>query len=236
MAVTALPPERLARRTDPATLDFRSTAELEGWADALGQERALEALKFGLGIRREGYNLFGFGPSGLGKHHMVQTFAERQAAREPAPSDWCYVHNFAEPHKPNAIKLPPGRGRPLRDDMARLIDEMRAALPAAFESDDYRAQRQAIEDQLKARHQDAFGALQEKAKAKNIALIRTPMGPALAPVREGEVLGPEEFERLTEKEQRETQRDLAELQEELQAIMRQAPQWEREHRRQVREL
>ncbi|MBO32157.1 MAG: hypothetical protein CMM74_04155 [Rhodospirillaceae bacterium] len=43
------------------------------------------------------------------------------------------MHNFYKPHKPNALRLPAGFGRPLAEDMERLIEELLAAIPAAFE-------------------------------------------------------------------------------------------------------
>jgi lon-related putative ATP-dependent protease len=234
--IAPLTPERLAARTDPDGLGFSTTDDLADIEETIGQARAVEAARFGVGIRRDGYNLFALGPPGIGKHTMMHQVLADQARNEPTPADQCYVHNFADPGKPNALGLPAGRARPFAGAMDRLVEELRAALPAAFESDAYRARRQAIEDQMKARHETAFGALQKKAQSRGIALMRTPMGLALTPVRDGEVLTPEQFNEQPEEEQARIKSDIEELQKELEAILRQVPQWESEMRRALRDL
>ena len=111
----------------------------------------------------------------------------------PAPPDWCYVHNFQETHKPRALRLPAGRGCRLRGDMEKLVRELRAAIPAAFESEDYQARAQALLSQFSQRQEAAFNDLQERAKSRNVGLIRTPSGLALAPTSKGEVINPRSF-------------------------------------------
>jgi len=234
--IDPLPLDRLYRRCDPAQFRFRTTQELEEITDSLGQQRAAEAMRFGIAIGCKGYNMYALGPPGTGKYTMIRQHLDRAAASAPAPSDWCYVNNFAEAHKPKALELPPGRGRPLHDAMSHLIEELRASIPAIFEGEDYRARREALDNQFKESHEAAFGAIQEKARERKIALIRTPMGLALAPVRDGEVLSPEEFRKLPEAEQKKTRDDITELEGQLQEVMRKAPVWEREHREKVRAL
>ncbi|MEW6752313.1 MAG: Lon-like protease helical domain-containing protein [Candidatus Latescibacterota bacterium] len=106
--VRELAPEQLYRRCGPEELGFQTTAELEPLEQPVGQPRAVEALRFGLGMSCEGYNIYALGPPGTGKHAVVRQHLERGAARAPAPSDWCYVHNFQTPHRP------PGMGHPRR--------------------------------------------------------------------------------------------------------------------------
>jgi lon-related putative ATP-dependent protease len=113
---------------------------------------------------------------------------------------------------------------------------LRIALPAAFERDEYRARREVVEQQFKAHSEEGFGGVQQRADAKGIALVRTPMGLALAPKRDGKVMNPEDFEALPEDERKRIQGDLETAQAELETVMRQVPQWEREHRDAVRAL
>jgi len=147
-----LPPARLVARCDPAILGGRGTAELEPLSDGLGQVRAVEALRFGIGMTREGYNPFALGSTGSGKHTLVRRYIEAEARTKGAPpSDWCDVDNFDEPHKPRVPRLPAGRGRPLAQDMARLVDDVQAAIANAFQSEDYQARRRSIEEGLSER-------------------------------------------------------------------------------------
>ncbi len=234
--VQALTPDRLCRQCDPAQLPFGTTAELEELTEIIGQERAVEAVRFGISIRREGYNLYVLGPHSTGKYTSVRQFLEQKAATEPTPSDWCYVNNFQEPHKPRALRLPPGQGRQLCRDMESLVNELRTAIPVAFEAEDYRTRKEALENEFKARQEAAFQTIQRKAQAKGLALLRTPSGLAFAPVRDGKVISPEAFGQLPEKEQQRLQDEVEVLQEELEEAARQARQWEKDLRDRIKAL
>ena len=231
-----LPSTLLRPCCDATVLSFRTTDDLPDLAGLVGQERAIDAVKFGTAMRRRGFNIFAFGPSGTGKHTLVNGILAAQAAAEETPADWCYVNNFADPHRPLCVKMPTGRAVPLRNAMKRLVTELRAALPAAFEREDYRARREVIDEQFKHKHEEAFGALQRKAEQKDIALIRTPMGLGLGPMRNGEVIPPEVFQRMASEDRARITADIQALQSELEATVRRIPEWEREHRDAVRQL
>jgi lon-related putative ATP-dependent protease len=234
--VAPLSPDLLCRRCDPSRFEFRSTAELADLEEPLGQARAAEALRFGIALRGEGYNIFAGGPVGVGKQTLVSHVLGRRAAEERTPPDWVYLNNFENRQQPRAVQLPAGRGTAFREDMQRLVEELRAAIPAVFESDDYRTRLQVLEKQLEEKREKAMHAVQERAQQRGIAVIRTPMGLALAPVRNGEVLDPDQFHQLPEEEQARIQKDIAELQEQLQATLRSMPQLEREHREKVKDM
>lgn len=236
MSMTPLPAEQLCTRTQTDSFTFETTRDLEQTGEWLGQDRAVEAVRFGIGMKRAGFNIFALGPTGSGKHALVRKFIEEQAAREPSPDEWCYVQNFEDPHKPLALSLPSGRGFEFQKDMRQLVDELQSTFPAIFESDDSRARMEAVEAEYKQRNEKAFGALQKRADEKSIALIRTPVGMGFAPIRNGEVLAPDAFESLPKEEQEQVKSDIESLQEELQSILRQVPKWTIEHRDRIRAL
>jgi lon-related putative ATP-dependent protease len=231
-----LSPEKLFTPCDPGQFTFETTDQLETLDDFVGQKRAVEAVKFAIGIDREGYNLFAFGPEGTGKSSLVRRFLGRRAAEQPIPEDWVYIYNFGEPHRPRALRLPPGRARALADDMDHLVEDLLAAIPAAFESDEYRSRRQTIEEQFKESHEESLAALQERAAKKNVAVIRTPMGLAVAPVRDGEVIQSEDFQKLPDEEREQFKNAMEEIQDELQNTLQQIPRWEKDHRTMVKQL
>ncbi len=226
----------LANCCSPESFSFETTDDLEELSEIIGQDRAVNAVHFGIGVQREGYNLYVMGPPGMGKHTMVRQFLEQKASSQPHPPDWCYINNFKQPHKPKALKLPPGRGEQLRQDMEQLVEELSTAIPAAFESDDYRSQIQSLEEELKEQQEKAFTELSEAAGKKNVKLFRTPSGFAFAPQREGEVVSPEDFEKLPPDEQEHIETIVAALQEQLQEIIQRIPQWRRETRDKVKAL
>ena len=244
-SIQPLTPQQLCQKCDPSRFDFETTAELEDLTEIIGQERAVDAIQFGIGMQRQGYNLFALGPSGTGKRTTIRQFLDRKATSEPTPSDWCYVNNFEQPHKPRALQLSPGQGIVLREDMQQLIEELRTAIPAAFESEDYRTRKQEAEEEFKEQQEKVFSEIQKQALERNIGLMRTPAGLAFVPLREKEegdekaekeVIGPDEFQRLPEEERKQIEAEISQLQEQLQATIRQARDWERQAREKIKEL
>lgn len=231
-----LSPTDLYQACDPAQFSFETTADLQGSRAVVGQERAAEAVQFGISIQQDGYNLFALGPKGSGKYTAVHQYVAAAAANAPTPPDWCYLYNFEQPHHPKALQLPAGQGAALRQAMKTLTEELSAAIPAAFESEDYQAQRQNINEAFQSKQEEALSTLQEQARERDVALLRTQNGLAFAPLREGEVIPPEAFEELPDAERKEIEADIEELQKELQRVVQQMPQWNREGREQVKQL
>ena len=236
MPIKPLKSQALKRRCDAAKLRFKTTAELKDLPEVLGQGRAVAALKFGVGIQRDGFNLFALGPSALGKHSTVRQFLETAAAAKATPDDWCYLYNFDDNHRPRALRLPSGTGVKLHRDMERLVEELQTAIASVFESDEYRTRRQAIDEEFQERQSHAFEDLQKRANARGIALVRTPVGLALAPMKDGEVMAPDAFQALPESERSGLEAVIQEFQKELQTTVRQIPRWDKERREKVREV
>jgi len=231
-----LDPSQLARRCDPDSLAFADTSELADLDESFGQQRATGAIEFGVGIRRDGYNLYVLGPPGAGKQTLLRQVIGREAATAPRPDDWCYVNNFDHPHQPRALRLPAGRGATLRDAMRRLVEELLAAIPAIFDSDEYRARTEQIDAEFSERHDKAFAALAEQASGQDIALLRTPTGFTLAPVKNGEVISPEAFAALSREEQEKIEKTINALQEQLAQLLRDGQRWRKERRERIRAL
>ena len=133
-----LQPRQLSNSCDPEQFEFQTTTDLKDLTEIIGQARAMDAVQFGSGTRHEGYNLFVLGPSGMGKQSLVRQLLAEKAKQESKPADWCYINNFTQPHKPLMLKLPYGKGEQLRLHMDKLINYLRGAVPALFESDEYR--------------------------------------------------------------------------------------------------
>ncbi len=236
MTISPLPLHTLYRPCDPDQFTFTSTADLPDLQEIIGQSRAVEAVRFGIGIQQDGYNLFALGPQGVGKFTAVSQFIAQKAASEPIPADWCYVFNFDKPHQPHTLQLPPGQGITLKQQMDKLIEELMAVLPAAFESEDYLRQKKAIEEEYRAREEQALDELKRRARARSIALLPTPMGLAFAPLKNGEVISPDDFARLPPEEQDHIQREVTILQQDLQGVVHLVPQWKRESQNKLKEL
>jgi lon-related putative ATP-dependent protease len=234
--VAPLPPEALYQPCTFDQLDFTTTSDLEEEVKFIGQDRAVKAIELGITIQRQGYNIFALGPSGTGKHDLVQRLVGTRAATEPPPNDWCYVNNFQQPYIPRALRLPPGTGQALQRDMEQLIEELRTGLSSAFESEEYQTRRRVLEAEFNERQQGSLKGVQEIARERGLTLLRTPAGLAFAPLKDGEVLPPEEFQKLPEEERTRIESEITTMQEELQKVLLQVPRWEREFRTRLRDL
>lgn len=221
---------------DLGALEFQSTADLDPLTNSLGQQRALEAIEFGIDIDQPGFNLFLIGSTGLGKQEMVQKMLAQRGKEVDSRADWCYVNNFANPQKPRVLKLPVGLGQKLRSDMESLVEDLLTSLPSSFQSDEYRNRLQEIEQELQDRQEHAFGELNRKAEKKGIVIVRTPGGYTMGPAINGRPLDQEEYEKLSDDEKQRVEREIMELQKDLQAIIRDIPLVEREHHQRVKAL
>jgi lon-related putative ATP-dependent protease len=231
-----LSPDALCWRCQPGNFTFETTGDLADLGEVIGQDRAVEAIHFAIGMARPGYNLYALGPEGTGKHTVVRRFLEDTAKDRPPPADWCYISNFKERRQPRALRLAAGRGAAFRDHMARFVDDVKDALSSAFESDEYRNRRQVVEEEFKERQEAAIEEIEADGRAHDIALLRSPVGFAFTPVSEGKVISPEDFQQYPQADRERIEGQVEDLQKRLQAALQQVPLWMKEMRDRLRAL
>lgn len=236
MAAAELTADQLYAACDVARLGFKTTEELPDLEQIIGQDRAVEAIEFGIGIQQDGFNLYALGPGRSGKRSVVTGFIERKAADEPTPPDWCYVNNFSDPQKPVALSLPSGKSVGFQSDVKQLVDELRVAVPAALESEEYQSKHQEIEGALKEKQEQAFEELHKEANQNGVAMLRTPTGFAFAPTKKGDVINPEDYKKLSKKEQEKIEAIVTNLQDKLEQLIEQGPKWRRETQQEINKL
>jgi lon-related putative ATP-dependent protease len=236
MPIAELKPEALRRLADPARFPFDNTNEVEPLTEILGQSRAVDAVGFGVSIPSPGYNMFALGPSGTGRTTTVMRFLEREAGTRPVPDDWVYVNSFLEPRRPRALRLPAGRGTQLRKDMDNLIEELTTEIPRAFESEDYERQKEQIAREVAAEKQQELSRLERYATERGFALLRTPAGIGIAPIRDGKPLTPEEFNQLDKPTREHLEEEGRQVQAALNATLRMSRRLDRAARERVQRL
>ncbi len=203
--------KQLRSACDPRTLKFKTTAALQPIEGTVGQDRAVRAMDFGLGIEAAGFNVFVAGVPGTGRSTALKAQVERIAATRPAPGDWCYVFNFREPARPRALSLPPDRGHQLSHDVDELVTGIRRDVPRAFESDEYAQRRDQVNRELQAKREQFFEVLEKEAHQRELAVNVTPMGISTVPLIDGKPLTKEQYDLLTEERKHELQGRTAEL-------------------------
>ena len=208
------------RRLDPDALSFVTTAEVAPLRGTIGQTRALEAIDFGLEIGSSGYNMFLAGTAGSGRESTVLDYLERVAARRAVPDDIVYVHNFHEPERPQALRLPAGRGRKLRADLDELLRTAQDDIPRAFDGEEFERRRAEALAEVERRREEIGTEMQRAASERGFALQQTPGGIVGVPVADGRPLGPPEIAQLPAGERAELERRAGELNERIGALMR----------------
>ncbi len=220
MTVKPLSADRLRLRTDPQRLPFDSTVQLPEPEGPVGQDRAMRAVAFGAQIAQPGYNIFVSGPHGSGKRSAVSRALQRMASAMPAPPDWCYVHNFAAPHRPLPLRFAAGEGARFKRAMGDFVETLKSVMPKLFESEEYRRRRGAIEDEFRRTVDGALDQLRREAETQGLALIeRGEGGFDFAPQRDGLTLSEDEYRRMPKTERDRLTERTRELRERLHQTM-----------------
>jgi len=219
--VNELSSEKLRKRCDPVSLQCESTEEIAPLEGIIGQGRAMKALKFGLDIEQSGYNIYVAGYPGTGRTTAVKGFLDEMAKAKPVPSDWCYVNDFANPYEPKAIRLPPGEGKNFEDAISGVIDEVKRALPKAFESEEYASKREATIKSLEEERDALLTDLNKRAQDQGFAIQISSIGIIVVPVVRGKPLSEQEFMALSPQVRDEIQKRREGVNSDLRDAMRQ---------------
>ena len=198
--IKELPVDRLHRTCDPSQISCKSSSEVRERGTIIGQPRAVHALKFGLGIKEKGFNVFVSGMPGTGRTTTIGQFLEEIAKKEPTPHDWCYVHNFRDPYQPNALKFPAGMAVEFRSDMVNLVQMVSQEIRNAFESEQYSTQREGTIKTFQQKKQELLDQINTQAMQQGFSLQATPVGLVTIPIRKGKPLSEEEYMALTGEE------------------------------------
>ena len=155
------------------TLGFADTSELlQQSLPWVGQDRAEQAARFGLGLEQPDYNLFVLGEVGSGRSSLLLQSMQAVAATRPVPPDLCYLHNFDAPERPRALRMPPGQGRQLRQLMATLARTLQTEIPRRLSSEDFKAEGERIRNAYKVEESKAYAELDTFAEARHFTLFR----------------------------------------------------------------
>ena len=231
-----LAPEALTRPFEPSQFDFKTTDELEPFLGVLGQERAVEALQFGVAMPRPGYNVYVMGEPGTGRFSFVRRYLKAEGKRLATPSDWVYVNNFDEPREPRVVELPQGGAAEFIADIGQLIDNLMATFPAVFEHPSFQQKKSAIDRAFNQRYDKALDVIEKLALEKDIALYRDSSNIAFTPMKDGKSMDEAEFAQLPEAERERYHEDISALEVHLNEGLASLPLWKRESSNQLRQL
>ncbi|MGI6576157.1 MAG: Lon protease family protein [bacterium] len=235
-AYSSLPAKSLRCQLNPRLLPFNTTEQLIPIDDIFGQERAVQALTFGLTIKNPHYNIFVVGPAGTGRSTYTQTAIAKKALQETPPDDWCYVYNFAQPYEPISLRLPPTVGASLAQDMEVLVEELQQRIPIIFESEEYQQSKERVIKQYQETSNELIDQFQQEAKAAGFTLQRTAAGFIVFPMVDNRPLKPEEMAGLDEATRKQFETVSRQVEDKLQELGRRLRLLEKEAQTQVEEL
>ncbi len=207
----ALQPADLRALCDPSLFEFNSTAQLDPLEEVIGQQRAVQAIEFGLGMTSAGYNIFVTGIEGTGRSTIAQDLVGRHARKLATPADWCLVNNFQDEFRPVPVALPPGTAPRFCKQMQQLIQGLSQRLPKAFEEEPFLEKKTAVQQRFEAQEQKLVQQMEEAAKARGMALHKSAEGIQPLPLHEGQPLSRQAFDQLPESEQQALEKAMAEL-------------------------
>lgn len=203
----SVPIDKLRWQCDPGLFQFESTTELAPLNEFIGQQRAIRAIEFGLNMPNAGYNIYVAGLSGTGKTSIVKNYIERlikeKKAKQQTPPlvDWCYIHNFKEPDRPEIASLPQGTGRKFRDRIAELLTRLREELGRAFSGEDYQNQKKQVLEEGRNEQQRIFEETAQEVRRQGFFLQMTPMGPVIIPLVDGRPMEEKEYSPRRDREE-----------------------------------
>ncbi len=234
--VRELTPQNLRRTCDPSTLKCKTTQEVLPLVEIIGQERAVRALKFGLNIRDQGFNIYVAGLPGTGRTTAVTNFLEQIAKAQPTPPDWCYVNNFSDEYTPKAIKLPAGKAKEFQKDIKNFIEDAKRGLRKAFESEDYTNRREETIKNVEIQRKQLIDQLNIEAQKEGFAIQSTQIGLIFIPIIKGKPASEEELLKLPPKIQAEIHERQVHLEGHLRTAMRQFMDLDRKAREDIEKL
>lgn len=196
MAISELPPEKLRLECPPGKVECKTSEELAPLEGIVGQDRALRALTFGMEMKGKGFNVFAAGPPVTGKRPATRSYLEKIAKTKPTPPDWCYVNNFQNPYEPKALKLPAGKAKIFQKDLKNLIDQVKRAVPAALQSEEFAARTSGISKKSVEERDRILNELNDIAKQSSYAVRMNQLGIGIVPMRAGKPVTQEEYDTL----------------------------------------
>jgi lon-related putative ATP-dependent protease len=231
-----VPIDQLRPTCDPASFSFETTAEVEPLVGLIGQERAVEAIKFGLAMEGAGFNIVVSGEPGSGRTTAIREYLQAVSATKAPPDEWCYVNNFVDAYQPRAMRFHPGRGSAFARAMTAMVAEAREVIPRTFSSEDFTNRRDQIVNSVQRQQTERFAALAAQAKQAGFQLQGNPAGFFLIPLKDGEPVDDQAFADLEPAEREDLMRRRDELMAQLRPVAKQGQGAESEAQQRLADL
>ncbi len=217
-------------------IKFRTTDEVEPISGIIAQNKALKALKFGLNIKKKGFNVYVAGEHGTGRTSAVKNFLNEIAKKMKTPDDICYAHNFEDSYFPIYIKLPHGKAKEFNLIMSKNIKQLEKSIPLIFEEDSYREKVKTLESEYREKKDNIFLIAENRIKEKGFMITQSQRGLIPIPIKNGKKLTDEDIIRMSNKEKEELLKRKAEVDEILSGALRESRKLDFEFEEKIEDL
>ncbi|MCC8015230.1 MAG: AAA family ATPase [Eubacterium sp.] len=164
---------------------------------AIGQKRAVEAIKFGLSLKKKGYNIMTVGRTGCGRTAFAKMLAEEAAANEPAPKDICCVYNFKNPKNPLMLEFNSGEGSIFKAEIGELVHTLTVELPKAYATEQYESEKELLLKQIQTKRDEAVKQISDKAREEGFSVKNSAGGLTFTPIIDGKAISDDEYDALS---------------------------------------
>jgi lon-related putative ATP-dependent protease len=175
---------------------FETTSEVPPLEGIIGQDRAVQSLAFGLRMKEEGYNIYIMGLTGTGRNSYTRSIVSELARQQATPQDWCYVHDFERPDRPDAISFAPGKGGAFKAQIEDLIEQLREEIPKAFDSDEFKSLRTEAVQQFQRDSVVVMERVSNLARDNDLLFRPTGKGFVTVPMKDGRPLNEQQLQEL----------------------------------------
>ncbi|MBU2452043.1 MAG: AAA family ATPase, partial [Proteobacteria bacterium] len=190
--------KELKKNYPPALFDFKDTSQLEPLDIIIGQERAVEAIDFGLKMKGPEYNIFVTGLEGTGKSTIVKKLLAAYAKTQETSEDLCLVNNFDDEYCPVVIEMPAGSAVYFSRSMIQFVEVIKTKIPEFFETPSFQEEQNHIHRGYSARQKALFEGVEQLAQSQGLSIVRIETGYEVVPVLEGQPVSQEAYQGLDE--------------------------------------
>jgi predicted ATP-dependent protease len=200
--IRELRPKDLAWVCPKGWLPRKDSTSIKPASTIVAQDRAVDAIAFGLAMRGIGFNVFVTGMSGTGRLTTIKSFVEKLAVADEKPDDICFVFNFRKPEEPCAIFLEAGAGGRLKEGMDELIADLATNLPTILNDREFRSRIDRAVEPLQRQERETIEAFEKEVSEAGFVLVQVQAGlvtrPEILPVVEEQPVPLEKMAELVE--------------------------------------
>lgn len=195
----------------------------------IGQERAKQALHFGLEVKSHGFNIYVMGEQATGRFTLISDCIKEELKQSNDLFDWCYINNYENEREPIVLRLQAGESDLVVKDFTALVDEVLATFPAAYENPGFQRRKAAITRHYEQKYDQAIDEVEALALEQGVALVEDGGSVSFSPIVDGKIVSDSDFTSFPEEVRKAFYEHVDQLEVSLTEALIEMPSWQREN-------